>query len=257
MLYTLELVCWGKKCAPVGHEEPLRSLTREVTLAGKRIFAYIITTVDSRYRLTGYVPCVEDGKVFLGPCKRLMRPDVKKGDYVLGISGSAAPGPRRVLLWMKVKDEITFMEAWRRGETDPTFRKMRGGAIHVRPRQGVDALQSPKCYEHIPGAPHEDDWENDVRGDRDVFLLGDRNSWIADESGPEVSNELVEWIKTGITWKGEATSSNPLTENARGKHVVLEGDIADRVIEWVPKLRTVLLTAKGRMRGCRTHCVCE
>lgn len=109
-------------------------------MAQNRVFAYIIATVDSRYRLTGHVPCVEDGKVFFGPCKRPMRPDVKKGDYVLGISGSAASSPRRVLLWMKVEEAITFMEAWKRGKADRTFRGLRGGAIHIRPRKGAEAL---------------------------------------------------------------------------------------------------------------------
>lgn len=220
------------------------------------MFAYIITTVDSRYRLTGYVPYVQEGKVFLGPCKRLMRPDVTVGDYILGISGSAAGSPRRVLLWMKVKEVITFMEAWKRGEADRTFRDLRGGAIHIRPRQGAETLPSPDCYEHIPGAQHEDDWRNDVRENRDVFLLGDSSSWVASENGPEVTPELAEWLRTGITWEGEATPSNPLTQNARGKHVLLAGQVADNIIHWVPSISTVTRT-NGRRNRCAKSCDCE
>jgi hypothetical protein len=115
----------------------------------QRVFAYIIATVGTRYQLTGSVPCVEDGRVFFGPCKRRMRPEVRKGDYIMGISGSSAPLPRRVLLWMQVDDVMTFGEAWERGEVDDTFRKLRGWAIHVRPLKGAENLPSPICYEHI------------------------------------------------------------------------------------------------------------
>jgi hypothetical protein len=45
-----------------------------------RLFAYIIRTVDSQYGITGCVPWIEDGRVFLRPCKRLMRPEVLEGD---------------------------------------------------------------------------------------------------------------------------------------------------------------------------------
>jgi hypothetical protein len=139
----------------------------------------------------------------------------------MGISGSTAPNPRRVLLWMRVEERLTFDEAWERGNTDATFRKLRGGAIHIRPRRGAAGLRSPDCYEHIPGAPHEDDWSNDVRGNRDVFLVGDSTSWLASTNGPEVTPELIHCLRAGITWKGEATIENPLTKNARGNIEIL------------------------------------
>ncbi len=229
---------------------------REGIVLQSRVFAYIIRTVDSRYRVTGSVPCSEGDKVFFGPCKRQMRPEVKKGDYILGISGSSAPRPRRILLWMKARKPITFKAAWRLGDTDPLFRKLRGGAIHIRPRRGSEALPTPLCYEHLPGAQHEDDWEDDVRDNRDVFLLGDVGSWIADKNGPEVTPEIVELLKTGITWAGYATPNNPLTQYARGKHALLTGQAANKIISLVPKLK-IVAGKKRRKNGCGRNCECE
>lgn len=222
----------------------------------QRIFAYIISTVDSRYRLTGFVPYVQDGKVFFGPCKRRMRPYVREGDYIMGISGSSAPLPRRIILWMNVGEPpMKFEEAWSRGEVDATFRKLRGGAIHIRPVKGAEGMPSPDCYEHIPGAPHEDDWKSDVRGNRDVFLAGASGSWVAEANGPEVTRELVEILRAGIDWNGCATVENPLTENAIGKHVVLTGPLAQQVILSMPKRATTTLA--GKRSACETRCGCE
>lgn len=221
-----------------------------------RLFAYIISTVDKQYRVTGCVPWVEDGRVFLGPCKRLMRPEVLEGDYVMGISGSTAPNPRRILLWMKVEERMTFREAWERGNIDATFRKLRGGPIHIRPKQGADSLPSPDCYEHIPDSPHWDDWKNDVFGNRDVFLVGDSSSWVVAANGPEVAPELVDRLQSGITWTGQATVKNPLTQNARGKHVLLTGNMANRVIRGMPRLKTNVTTGRNKS-ACKRSCSCE
>jgi hypothetical protein len=221
-----------------------------------RLFAYIIRTVDSHYRVTGCVPWFENGKVFFGPCKKRMRPEVREGDYIMGISGSTAPHPRRVLLWMRVEERLTFRAAWERGDFDPTFRKLRGMAMHIRPRRVTADVPSPDCYEHVHGAPHGGDWKNDVKGDRDVFLVGDPSSWLTSADGPEVTSELLEVLRGGITWKGEATLKNPLTNNARGKHVLLTGKLAEQVIRWMPKLMTDVKTRRDNS-ACERSCSCK
>ena len=101
-----------------------------------RVFAYIISTVEQGCRLNGSVPWVTSGRVFFGPCKKRMRPLVEKGDYIMGLS-PASVGRRRVLLWMKVAEKMTFADAYARGKTDKLFRALRGCAIHVRPAKGV------------------------------------------------------------------------------------------------------------------------
>lgn len=149
---------------------------------------------------------------------------------------------------------MRFVDAWERGNSDTTFRKLRGKAIHIRPLRRSREIPAPGCYEHIPGAQHEDDWENDVKGNRDVFLVGEVGSWVASDDGPEVTQELVEALRFGIDWKGNATVKNPLTENARGKHVCLTGSIAQKVILMMPDLPTT--TVKAESTGCQRKCSC-
>jgi hypothetical protein len=197
-----------------------------------RVFVYIITSVDAHYHVKrGCVPWVAGGKVFLGPCKMFMRPEVEKGDYIMGIS--PAGRMRRVLLWMRVDTPMTFADAYRRGDSDRLFRLARGNAIHVCPKEvGEHIRGNPELYEHISGAMHPLKWPTDIRGDRDVFISGANGSWVAATEGPLVTTELVNLLQNKITW-GTATIENPLTRNARGKHVCLTGEIARRIIEWV------------------------
>ncbi len=223
-----------------------------------RVFAYIIRTVGARYRLTGYVPWVSQGKVFFGPCKKTMRPDVDCGDYILGISGAAGGNPRRVLLWMRVVERLTFAEAYDRGKTDSAFRAIRGKAIHVRPHKLVAHVPGdPECYRHIQGAPHSDDWQTDIKGSRDVFLVGGRYSWVAGNEGPEVTEDLVALLRQGIQWKGNSTIRNPLTEHARGRHVLVTGRTAQEIISWVPQMQNPPYFLSGPRTTCIRTCSCN
>lgn len=233
---------------------------KQKSMGHPRVFAYIIRTVGAGYWLKGSVPLESHGKVFFGACKKRMRPDVEPGDYILGISGSGAGHPRRVLLWMRVAERLTFRQAYERGKTDKTFRGIRGKAIHVRPRRfAVHFAGEPECYEHINGAPHSDDWRTDIRGSRDVFLVGGRHSWVADsDKAPQVTEELVELLKEGINWKGHATIRNPLTENARGKHAVMTGRAAQEVISRVQRVPKPFNSSRRRSAyACVRTCSCE
>jgi hypothetical protein len=222
-----------------------------------RVFAYIIATVGLNYRLRGTVPWVKEGQVFFGPCKKRMRPEMKPGDHVIGISPAGVGKKRRVLLWMRISERMTFAQAYERGETERLFRLARGNAIHVRPRKGVDAVMGdPDSYEHIPHATHSSDWKADIRGERDAFFVGDKNSWAAEDGGPAVTQELVELLREGITWKGNPTIQNPSTENARGKHALLTGKAAGRVIQWVHQPQKRLRSSRSRAR-CGRRCSCE
>jgi len=116
------------------------------------------------------------------------------------------------------------------------FRAARGHAIHVRPKRETNFKSGKTAsYEHIADAPHGNKWCNDIRGKRDVFLVGSKVSWVAAENGPKVTRELIELLQKGINW-GRATVKNPLTQNARGKHAVLTGADAQRVTDWVPRV---------------------
>lgn len=222
-----------------------------------RVLAYIIASVGANYRLKGTVPWVKEGRVFFGPCKKRMRPEMKPGDYVMGISPAGVGEKRRVLLWMHIAEAMTFAQAYERGDTDRLFRLARGNAIHVRPKRGIDrAAGNPDTYEHIPHATHSSDWRTDIRGERDAFFVGDQNSWAAEGGGPVVTEELVELLREGIKWRGKPTIQNPLTENARGKHVLLTGESARQIIKWVREPRKRLYSSRSRTR-CGRRCTCE
>lgn len=224
-----------------------------------RVFAYIIRTVGANYKLTGSVPWVKEDTVFFGPCKKRMRPEVKKGDFIMGISPAGVGKERRVLLWMCAKKPMTFAKAYERGETDRIFRLARGNAIHVRPRKGSNRVAGNHlAYEHIPGADHSSGWQADIEGKRDAFIVGMPGSWVAGHDGPVVTDELVELLREGIPWKkGHATVKNPLTEHARGKHALLTGVAARRLIKWVPEPAKRLHSSPSTATRCRRKCSCE
>jgi hypothetical protein len=158
---------------------------------------------------------------------------------------------------MHVFKTMTFGAAYELGKTDIVFKSIRRGAIHVRPAKDVKFLPGvPESYEHIPNAGHAHDWASDLRGDRDVFLVGGKDSWIVEAEGPEVTQELVELLKEGISWAGNATLKNPLTQNAIGKHVLLTGGTAKKVISWVPRVRNPLQFSRRRTKCVRT-CSCR
>ncbi|MBI4479121.1 MAG: hypothetical protein HY651_03770 [Acidobacteria bacterium] len=222
------------------------------------VFAYIISTVGKNYQLTGCVPWVTQGKVFFGPCKKKMRPLVRPGDYVMGISPAGIGEQRRVLLWMEVAERMTFAEAYERGRKDKYFLAARRHAIHVRPRKDVKFEPgNPLCYEHIPNAPHRNKWSDDLKGNRDVFLVGAKGSWVAQESGPSVDQELFEMLQEGIRW-GRASLQNPLTENPRGKHAHVMGETVQEILSWLPKMKKTVLSSDLRNRTvCIAKCPCD
>lgn len=222
-----------------------------------RIFAYIISTVGPGFRLIGSVPWIKEGKVFFGPCKKRMRPEIREEDYIMGLSPAGIGTERRVLLWMRVEKTMTFAQAYARGDSTRVFRLARGHAIHVRPKSGVEHIPGdPNSYEHIPGAPHSSDWETDIKGSRDVFISGADGSWVAGKEGPIVTAELVELLRAGITWRGTPTIQNPLTKNPRGKHALLIGDSARRIISWVREPDRRILSSSSRTT-CQRECSCE
>src|SRR5687768_16401961 len=93
-------------------------------------FIYIIPTVDRDYNQPNKVavPTWYVDRIYVGPCKRSMRPRMRGGDYVFGLSSSRT-FRRRFLFAARIAKRMTFAEAFRR------FPDLRGpdGPIHVRP----------------------------------------------------------------------------------------------------------------------------
>ena len=121
-------------------------------------FVYTVTTLTKDYVQKAFcnVPTQFGDRLYFGPCKRPMRPKIRPGDYVAGLSPSNI-GPSRIVFVGHVEERITFREAHER------FPDLHGpqGPIHVEPvsRSGF----FPHCsYAHIPGAMHADNWEKDL-----------------------------------------------------------------------------------------------
>ena len=161
-------------------------------------FIYVIPTVGKDYVQPSLqcVPTFFEGTIYFGPCKKPMRPKMKPGDYVFGISPSGA-FPRRVVFAAKIDEKMTFAKAYER------FPKLRGpvGPIHVRPARMPAGSFPDSHYEHIPGANHENNWRSDIQTPAlDAFFVCERAStcagWWLGVKGPAVHGEILEFLKT-------------------------------------------------------------
>ena len=130
-------------------------------------FVYTVKTLNREYvqKAFFHVPTQFGDRIYFGPCKKPMRPKVKAGDYIIGLSPSKLK-PRRIVFVCRVEERISFREAYER------FPGLRGpaGPIHVRPVHGIGPFPS-NSYEHIPGANHEGGWGGRPRDSRLGRLL--------------------------------------------------------------------------------------
>jgi hypothetical protein len=160
-------------------------------------FVYVVMTLTRDYIQRDFcnVPNEWGDRLYFGPCKKTMRPKMRSGDYIFGISPSKLR-PRRVLFAAKIEERITFAEAYKR------FRDLRGpeGPIHVRPIQGTGSFPASH-YEHIPDSMHETDWRSDLATpEMDAFFVCSRRvdwqeRWLG-VYGPEIDNGLLDFLKT-------------------------------------------------------------
>jgi hypothetical protein len=160
-------------------------------------FIYVAATVrwDYQQRDTGCVPAVYGGKLYFGPCKWSMRPKMKPGDYVFGVS-PAGTWPRRIVFAVRIEKRMTFLRAY---ERFPGLRG-RGGQIHVQPASRPGLHFPYTHYEHTPGATHPEDWFNDIRTpEQDAFFVCHPGSaaldcWLG-RGGPPISGEILEFLR--------------------------------------------------------------
>lgn len=151
-----------------------------------KAFIYVVTTLTRKYlqRTFRNVPTEWKERLYFGPCKKPMRPRMRPGDWVVGIS----PGNgtvRRIVFVAQLEERITFADAYDR------FPELRGpeGPTHVRPTNSIGRFPE-SCYQHIPGANHETNWKADLksRGLDAFFVCAERgNGWLGrwlGESGP-------------------------------------------------------------------------
>lgn len=160
-------------------------------------FIYVVASVNKDYQQEAFrnVPTEFESRLFLGPCKRSMRPRMQRGDFIFGLSPAKA-GHRRILFAARIEARMTFREAYER------FVKLRGpdGPIHVRPvsREG----RFPFCsYEHIENAMHSGDWQRDLLTEsRDAFFVcqeaaGWMGKWLG-HGGPQVDPVILDFLRS-------------------------------------------------------------
>lgn len=175
-----------------------------------RGFVYVVATVGKDYQQPRFccVPTWHAGQLYFGPCKIPMRPRMKPGDFVFGISPSCTK-PRRMLFAARIAERITFADAYHR------FEDLRGpeGPIHVRPvhHEGLPFPDSE--YEHIPCANHAGKWHADLRKrELDAFFVCDTATgcsgrWLG-SSGPAVTGPILKFLQQCEIW-GKAGSLSP------------------------------------------------
>jgi len=160
-------------------------------------FVYTVTTLNRNYIQKAFcnVPTQFGERLYFGPCKRWMRPKVRPGDFVFGLSPSSV-GPRRIVFIGHVEERIAFREAHER------FPELRGpeGPIHVAPVNRPGAF--PRCsYAHVHGAMHEDTWEDDLASrELDAFFVcaersGCVGQWLG-KNGPELNQDILDFLRT-------------------------------------------------------------
>ena len=186
-------------------------------------FIYVVTTVGKDYLQPNpqCVPTWFEGRIYFGPCKKAMRPRMKVGDYVFGISPSGKR-PRRIVYAARIAEKMTFGQAYER------FPKLRGpaGPIHVQPARMPLSAFPDSLYEHIPGANHPSDWRSDIRTQEldAFFVCGPAGKvlgrWLG-PAGPVVTGGILALLKTCEVWgnAGRLASSNAgATEDAPVKY---------------------------------------
>lgn len=206
-----------------------------------RGFIYVVTTLTRDYVQETFhnVPTQWGDRLYFGPCKKPMRPRMRVGDYVFGISPSK-PRPRRIVFVAQIEERMRFAEAYER------FPELRGpeGPIHVRPVHGSGPFPTSE-YEHITGATHPTKWKADLETrERDAFFVcAQRNAWLGrwlGPLGPQIDDEILAFLRTCSvhgasgclsTRNPDATIDNPVAHGRLYTGLHLETDQAERLLE--------------------------
>ena len=198
-------------------------------LNGARVptgFIYVVDTVDRDYRQPSFmaVPTWFKDRLYFGPCKVSMRPRMKPGDYVFGVSHSKT-APRRVLFAAKIAEKISFADAYSR------FPELRGpdGPVHVRPARRAGVEFPDTHYEHIQGANHGEKWRSDLRTPAlDAFFVCDAaddcvGKWLG-RDGPPISTEILTFLRSCSVY-GLAGHLSDNNMNATAKLPIRHGSL--------------------------------
>jgi hypothetical protein len=214
-------------------------------------FIYVIPSVGADYQQASAqaVPTWYQDRLYFGPCKKPMRPRMRPGDFVFGISPSGKL-PRRIVFAARISKRMTFADAYGR------FPKLRGpnGPIHVRPARRPGANFPDSQYEHIPGANHANSWRTDIRTpELDVFFVFDRakkceGRWLG-RDGPVVRAEILEFLRSCAVY-GKAGLLSPTNQSATETAPVKHGRLYTGLhLETNDPTQLLRLVCDGRISG--------
>jgi len=202
-------------------------------------FIYVVTTVTRNYAQRAFcsVPTELGDHLYFGPCKMWMRPRMKAGDFVFGVS-PAGTSPRRIVFVGQIAECITFAEAYDR------FPDLRGpeGPIHVRPINGVGGFPH-SSYEHIPRAMHGPGWVADLAKpelDR-FFVCRESRGWVGrwlGSSGPEIDGDILAFLNKCLAYgrggrlgPNTGTLSRPIAYGKLRTGLHLETNTPEQLLE--------------------------
>lgn len=186
-------------------------------------FIYIINTVGTGYQQGDRqrdVPTIWENRLVFGPCKVNMRPKMKLGDYVFGISPSITK-PRRIVLAAKLTEILTFEDAYTKYQNiwdDCGIKPICVKPVSLESRSGMFPASK---YEHLDGAKHgNNSWKKDIPSfDHDRCFVCEpicNIPWLG-KSGPIVTGEIINFLRQcevfGATVKSNnswATESKPI-----------------------------------------------
>ncbi len=159
-------------------------------------FVYVVTSLTKDYLQRAFrsVPTAWGNRIYFGPCKTPMRPRIREGDWVFGVSPKNGMA-RRIVFVAKIQERMTFAQAYNR------FPCLRGpeGPIHVRPASGRGRFPD-SSYKHIPRANHPRTWRADLANKKldAFFICAKREEWRGcwlGKYGPKIDKTIVDFLK--------------------------------------------------------------
>jgi len=169
-----------------------------------RVWMYSVAASEDPDNIRCYVPWrVDDDLIFFGPCKKLMRKQLRKHflgsdnshatvidhqRFIVGINGRNSQRVRKVVWWGRISEVMTFCEADKRlrGNRFRKLRDDRDSPLHVRPllEEGKLIGYEHVSNEHIEGGAWISDLvsnsaRQNVRVDGRRLTLQHGNPWKA------------------------------------------------------------------------------
>jgi len=139
------------------------------------------------------VPGECDGTIFMGFCKPNIRSEVKKNDWIIGIS-NAKIKPRKILSLIEVKSKPKLYKAEKEYPEAIWSKDNKNGQIYIKSYRDNGDIK----YKYIEGCPHSEKHRNNDMlkyPNTDVLIVGSDNSIILGNEGYVIDNDILSIMK--------------------------------------------------------------